>query len=68
MAAPANIRNRLGQLLDAAWDARQAGTDYFESELFTPGGLEVIVIAGYRAPRQGRFHVLEFIVEWRQAA
>ena len=65
MPAPANIRNRIAQLFDQAWDARQAGQDFRDADQFLVSGQDVILSVDYQVPREGRYHRLVIFVKWR---
>lgn len=50
MPAPANIRNRFGQMLDAAWDARAAGLPFRDVDVFVVQGRQVIMRMDFDPP------------------
>ena len=65
MPAPANIRTRLGQLLDAAWDAKVAGMDFSDASQFSVAGQDVVVSIAYEVPLPESYHRLSLYVKWR---
>ena len=56
MPAPNNIRNRFGQMLDDAWDAKAAGLPFTDTDMFVVQGERVIMRMDFGPNAQNPLH------------
>jgi len=66
MPAPANIRNRFGQMLDDAWDARGAQAPFDDAVEFVVQGDRVLLSMRFE-PRPPRYDRVVAHLKWPSA-
>jgi len=64
MPAPNNIRNRFGQMLDDAWDARAAGVQFTDVDLFVVQGQQVLIRMDFEPPTPPHYEWLTAWLKW----